>query len=309
MSVLVAGAVVLFLTAKKIFDYSAAPLKAKGSDFVFPPNPVQENPAVLVSEPDSSPITFKQRGGFTNDASHLNKTAVFGIVDVRSEDDVRNAIQFARENQLKLTCAGQQHSMGGQSFTHGGIILDCGISTKSRDKENKIANIQRGARWWQVQKRLDKQGLSVKSMQSINIFSVGGTLSVNAHVNRSDAGPGRSNGSFATRDAQQRRNRKGQPEENAELFRHVLGGYGLFGVILDVDLGIVPNQMYARKAQYLDYTEYPSYYRNNVESNPNIGLVFGRLSVAPQSYLRETAIHTYEKAPYDQRFLPCHRRR
>jgi FAD/FMN-containing dehydrogenase len=305
LSVLVAGAVVLFLTAKKIFDYSAAPLKARGSDFVFPPNPVQENPAVLVSEPDSSPITFKQRGGFTNDASHLNKTAVFGIVDVRSEDDVRNAIQFARENQLKLTCAGQQHSMGGQSFTHGGIVLDLrNFNRITPDKAYKLANIQTGACWWQVQQLLDKQGLSVKSMQSINIFSLGGTLSVNAHGIDPSPGPVAptvrsmrimlSSGDIV----------KASPTENSELFRHALGGYGLFGVILDVDLDIVDNEMYTRKTQYVNYSEYPSYYRNAVENNPNIGLVFGRLSVAPQSYLRETAVHIYEKAPYDAALPP-----
>ena len=32
--------------------------------------------------------------------------------------------------------------------------------------------------------------------------------------------------------------------ENAELFSLALGGYGLFGVILDVDLQVVPNERY-----------------------------------------------------------------
>ena len=43
------------------------------------------------------------------------------------------------------------------------------------DKEQKTVNVQTGARWWQLQQLLDKEGLSVKAMQSINIFSVGGT--------------------------------------------------------------------------------------------------------------------------------------
>ncbi len=36
---------------------------------------------------------------------------------------------------------------------------------------------------------LDEQGLSVKAMQSINIFTVGGTLSVNAHGIAHNPGP------------------------------------------------------------------------------------------------------------------------
>jgi len=120
---------VLILTAvlaaaKQIFDYSAAPEKDKNSDFVFPDDEEQKkgiDPDVLVKD---LPVTFRQLGGFTNDASHLNKTAIYGSVRVSSEEDIRKALQFARDHHLKVTCAGQQHSMGGQTFTHDGLILD-----------------------------------------------------------------------------------------------------------------------------------------------------------------------------------------
>jgi FAD/FMN-containing dehydrogenase len=93
---------------------------------------------------------------------------------------------------------------------------------------------------------------------------------------------------------------KASLNEEAELFRHALGGYGLFGVILDVDLEVVDNQMYTRRAVYMNYKDYPAYYRANVESNQEVGLVFGRLSIAPgSSFLRETAVHIYGKAQFD----------
>jgi FAD/FMN-containing dehydrogenase len=94
------------------------------------------------------------------------------------------------------------------------------------------------------------------------------------------------------------------PTENVKLFGHALGGYGLFGVILDVDLDIVDNEMYARKAVYMDYKNFPGYYKASVENNPEIGLVFGRLSLAPQSFLRETAVHTYMKKQFDGSLPP-----
>ncbi len=293
----------LVLSAKKIFDYAAAPDKEKESDFLFPSNPDQEKPTILVAEPQAPPFTFEQRGGFVNDASHLNKTAVYGVVQITSEDDIRNALQYARDHNLKVSCAGQQHSMGGQTFTHGGLVLDLRQFNRIQlDKERKIVNLQSGVRWWQLQKLLDQQGLSVKSMQSINIFSVGGTLSINAHG--IDPMPGQiaptvrslrvmlSDGSIV----------KASPTENADLFRHVLGGYGLFGVIIDVDLDVVANEMYTRKTIYMDYTGFPTYYRANIENNADIGLVYGRLSVAPQSFLRETAVHTYTRAPFEGEF-------
>jgi FAD/FMN-containing dehydrogenase len=285
---------------KKAFDYGAAPSTDKESDFLFPPDPAQEIPAAAIAHPNPPPITFERLGGFINDASHLNQTAIYGVVRPKNEDDIRNAVAFARDNNLKITSAGQQHSMGGQSFSHGGIVLDLRDFNRIQlDKDRRIVNVQSGVRWWQLQKALDKDGLSVKSMQSINIFSVGGTLSINAHGIDPMPGPIAptvramrvllASGEIVT----------ATPDENVELFRHVLGGYGLFGVILDADLTVVPNEMYARKATYLAHTNFPDYYAKNIEGNPQIGLFFGRLSVAPHDYLSETVIHTYEKTDFD----------
>lgn len=293
------------LCARKIFEYAAAPNHEKESDFLFPDDPDREKPVVLSMESKSPPVSFENLGGFIDDASHLNKTAVYGIVKVANVDDIRNALQFARDHHLKITCAGQQHSMGGQTFTHGGLVLDLrNFNQIALNKEHKTVNLQSGARWWQLQQLLDKEGLSVKSMQSINIFSVGGTLSVNAHGIDPMPGPVAptvrsirvmlSNGEIVN----------ASPVENSELFRHVLGGYGLFGVILDVDLDVVDNEMYARRATYMNYTDFPEYYNQNIENNPSVGLVFGRLSVAPQSYLRETVVHTYEKTEFEGSLPP-----
>jgi hypothetical protein len=124
LSLVLVVASFMVVGARKILEYAAAPDRDKESDFLFPHNADQGKPAVLISEPKAPPVSFKQLGGFTNDASHLNKTAIYGVVRITNEDDIRNALQFARENNLKVTCAGQQHSMGGQTFIHGGLILD-----------------------------------------------------------------------------------------------------------------------------------------------------------------------------------------
>src|SRR5258708_12099310 len=123
LPVVLVAASILVVGAKKIFDYAAAPDKEKESDFVFPTNSEQGKPTVLLAEPKSPPFTFEQRGGFVNDASHLNKTAVYGIVRITREDDIRNALQFARDHNLKVTCAGQHHSMGRQTFPHDTLVL------------------------------------------------------------------------------------------------------------------------------------------------------------------------------------------
>ena len=84
-----------------------------------------------------------------------------------------------------------------------------------------------------------------------------------------------------------------------ELFRHVLGGYGLFGAILDADLDVVDNEMYSRKLVYMDYKDFPSRYMRDVENNPESTLAFARLSVSPGSYLKEVALHAYTRAQFE----------
>src|ERR1700730_9322004 len=293
--------VFIFLFAvKKIFDYGAPPAKAKDYDFVFPASADQTKPtSIIVQSPMRLPA-FTQLGGFINDASCLNKTAVYGIAKISSVEDIRNALQFARENRLKVTIAGQRHSMGGQSFTKDGLVLDMrGFNQLKLDKGRKILNVQTGATWAQIQRLLDQQGLAVKAMQSINIFTVGGALSVNAHGIAHD--PGQlaptvrairvmlSDGEIKT----------ASPTENSELFRLALGGYGLFGVILDADLDVVDNEVYKWNSKYLDYKDFPSYYAKNVEGNTRLGLAYGRLSISPGSYLQEAALHTFEKTDFE----------
>jgi FAD/FMN-containing dehydrogenase len=295
----------LIVTFRELFIYSASPDKDKESNFIYPRNPDQEKLTTLTlpESPVAMPaIVLAQTGGFANDASHLDRTAIHGIVRIQSEADVSNALAFARANNLKVTCAGQQHSMGGQTFTRGGLVLDFrDFNHFTVDKEHKTVKVQSGVRWWQLQQVLDEQGLSVKAMQSINIFSVGGTLSVNAHGIDPEPGPIAptvrgvrvmlSSGEIV----------KASPTENSELFRHVLGGYGLFGIILDADLELADNAMYVRKAVYMDYKDFPSYYKKAVEGNGNIGLAFGRLSISPRGYLRESVAHIYEKTQYDEK--------
>lgn len=214
----------------------------------------------LFSAPENVPL--RQTGGTANDASCLNKTAVYGIAAITSVDDIRNAIAFARDNGLRVTSAGQQHSMGGQSFVRGGLVLDMkGFKGMALDKARGVLTVQSGAIWADVQRLLDKEGFSVKAMQSINIFTVGGTLSVNAHGIAHDPGPIAptvrslriiaSNGQLFT----------ASPTENPDLFRHVLGGYGLFGIIVDAELDVVPNATYAWTREQMDYRDFPAYYK------------------------------------------------
>lgn len=291
-------ALVAVFTGKKALDYSSPPEGEKNCDFVFPDR-ASSKPLNLAITAPPKPLPFEPRSGFINDASCLNKTPVFGVIKVQTVDDVSRALTFARDNHLKVSIAGQRHSMGGQTFTEGGLVLDMrSFNQVVLDRGRKIMHAQSGATWAQIQQLADINGLSVQAMQSINIFTLGGSLSVNAHGIAHRPGPLASTVLSLRIMLSDGEIRNASQTENPELFRLAIGGYGLFGVILDADIQLVENEAYVLDTLYLSPRDFSGYYQRNVASNPEVGLVYGRLSISPTSYLEEAAIHVYRKAPF-----------
>src|SRR5260221_361422 len=87
--------------------------------------------------------------------------------------------------------------------------------------------------------------------------------------------------------------------ENRELFSLAIGGYGLFGVILDVDLSLTDNDVYEKKTVELDYADYLDFFKREIRGNPNVGLHYAWPSVASEGFLKTMLVSTYYKT--DQR--------
>ena len=135
--------------------------------------------------------------------------------------------------------------MGGHSIAPDGIVIDMRPFDAMRlDGDRGILTVGAGATWAQIIPYLDERGSSVGVLQSDNSFSVGGSISVNCHGWVYGRPPIASTvESFRLMKADGEIVRCSR-DTNAELFSLVLGGYGLFGVILEVELRVVPNQCY-----------------------------------------------------------------
>lgn len=241
-------------------------------------------------------IPFRQKNGFINDISCLNQTPVYGIVDIRTVDNLRDALAFARENNLKVSTIGVRHSMGGQAFYTDAIILDMSnFDAIELDLHNQTITVQSGATWKQIQEFLHPYELSVKAMQSSNIFSVGGSISVNAHGMDHRAGSIAdtvkslrimlADGTIKTL----------SPTHDAQLFNLVVGGYGLFGVVLDAVIEITPNLMYEEHKYSCTTAELPEIIAA-VLKNPEIEIFYAHLSTSPVTFLNHAIVFTYK--PY-----------
>src|SRR5207302_9896510 len=81
--------------------------------------------------------------------------------------------------------------------------------------------------------------------------------------------------------------------ENDELFQAVVGGYGLFGIILDVQLILMDNLAYNEVRTIIKTQDFPSAYARIV-SDPSYHMFYEGLSVVPSSFLNETIIYAYK---------------
>lgn len=259
---------------------------------------------VDTSAPLVAELDWAQQAGLINDASCLNATAVYGIVRIHSEADVRNALLFAREQGLKIAPAGVRHSMGGQAFAPRALILDMRPFNRIElDEASRTITVQSGATWHDIQNLLHPR-FAVKAMQSTDIFTVGGSIAVNAHGMDHQVGAIaqtiRSMRVMLADGSVQTVSRS----ENPELFRLVVGGYGLFGIILDAVLEITENVIYAAGRRVVDYREFPALFRDELAANQGLGLMYAHLSTAPQSLLRELILYTYQEQDVPDAIIP-----
>ena len=242
---------------------------------------------------------WSQRGGFVNDASCLSRTAVAGVVTPRSDADIAGALAYARAHGLTVSAAGVKHSMGGQAFRRGGVVLDMrGMNAVRLDSAARTVEVESGATWHAIQLAIHP-AFAVKAMQSTDIFSVGGSISVNAHGMDHQAGAVMGSLRQVRLMLADGRIVTASRSENADLFRHVVGGYGLFGVILSATLDVVPNDIYRSERELIDYRQFPATFAR-IAADPAVGLSYVHLSTAPGTLLQEALVYEYRKFPEDQ---------
>ncbi len=86
-----------------------------------------------------------------DDASRLNATQVSEVRDIRTENDIRLALVTAHAAHKGISIAGIRHSMGGQTFAKGNIVLNMlPLDGLSYDAESRILTVQSGASWRHV---------------------------------------------------------------------------------------------------------------------------------------------------------------
>ncbi len=235
------------------------------------------------------------------DYARLTSARVAAVEPAVGVEQLRAVLADAAERGLTVSIAGSRHSQGGHTYRAGGIVLDMRNFNKilAVDTAGLTVTVQSGATWDEVQRAIAPLGLALKVMQSSNIFTVGGTLSANAH--------GRDIDVMQEVQVVQRfhllladgRVVEVSRDTNPELFGLVIGGYGLYGVILDVTLRVTRDELYEQRAVTMDYTAFPAYFADHIKPDADVALMLVRPSIDPDpaSFLRELVVVTWRRAP------------
>jgi FAD/FMN-containing dehydrogenase len=237
--------------------------------------------------------------GYVDDASRLNRTPVAEVWPVPSdpaeaEAQLAQLLARARAEGRRVSIAGARHSMGGHTIYPGGIVIDMRPWNRMKlDEGRDILKVQSGAIWKDIITYLDPRGRSVAVMQSNNSFSVGGSISVNCHGWQYDRPPIASTvESFRLMQADGTIVRCSR-NENAELFSLVLGGYGLFGVILDVELRVVPNERYRLEQYIVPVDQSLVTLDSKIKDQPGVQMVYARMGIVPGRLFQEVVLNAF----------------
>jgi FAD/FMN-containing dehydrogenase len=244
-----------------------------------------------------------------DDASRLNATPISRQAVLTSSEDgrllreLRATLGEAATEGRPIAMGGARHSMGGQSLPRNGIAASFAATTIEPDTNRRTYRVSAGARWRDVIRVLDPLGFSPAVTQSNHDFSIGGTLSVNAHGWPVPFGPFGAtirrfrimlaDGSVVTC----------SNSENAELFRLAIGGYGLFGIVIDADLAMVENSLLTPGSELMNADAFARRFVARA-TDPSLRMLYGRLSVAREGFLQQALLVGYTPPPQQPDRLP-----
>jgi len=148
--------------------------------------------------------------------------------------------------------------MGGQQFAVGGVLLDTRRynAVRSFDRERGLIEVESGLQWpelitWLVEKQTaEARQWGIRQKQTgADRLSIGGAVSANVHGRGLTLAPFVGDVERLTLIGPDGERRTCSRTENAELFRLVCGGYGLFGFIDTVTVRLSPRQKVRRTVE------------------------------------------------------------
>ena len=246
-----------------------------------------------------------------NDASRLSPTPVAKHVTIAkpTQDDliarIRAELKEAAEAGRPFAASVARHSMGGQSLPRDGTVVTLDGGALEMDTAAKTYRTTAGNRWSDVIRILDPKGFSPAVMQSNSDFGVGSTFCVNAHGWPVPHGPFGSTVKAIRLVLADGTLMQCSRTENAELFGLAMGGYGLFGVIVELDVEMTENLLLQPKFERMAPERFASEFTRVIDTDRSLRMAYGRMSVSRKNFFDDALMVTYRPVANPPATLPA----
>jgi FAD/FMN-containing dehydrogenase len=276
------------MTRRAVLVGAGAVAGAAATRYVGAQNPVMDGAGLIAPAGGE---------GVLNDASLLSETPIFRHVIVQEPPGdalvaaLRAEIKAAEAEGRCVNIGAARHSMGGQAIPRDGHAITFDAPSVEVDTAAKTYRVQAGTRWHQVIAALDPLGLSPKVMQSNSDFGVASTFSVNAHGWPCPFGPMgstvRSVGLVMADGTFLRASR----DENADLFAAAMGGYGLIGLITDLEVEAEANMLLEPTFAKMPTPDFAKAFTGVMDGS--IPMAYGRLNIDRDGFFDDAMLVTY----------------
>lgn len=190
----------------------------------------------------------------------------------------------------QIAVGGGRYSMGGQVAIRGGLHLDMRAMNRLvwLKLETRCVRVQAGMRWRDLQDLIDPHNLAVQTMQSYSNFTVGGSVSVNAHGRYVGNGPIVNSVRALQLVLADGAIVEASRTQNQEIFSAAIGAYGAVGVLTEIELDLAENTRLARVVQQVKLEDYAEFFKNRIASDR--ANILHNADLIPPHFDRPTAV-------------------
>src|SRR5216117_1159677 len=251
-----------------------------------------------------------EREIWVNDVhSQLNRTRVRELLRPHTSDDLAAIVRSASRKGLPISVSGCRHSMGGQQFATDSICIDTRPLARviSFDRERGLNEVEGRVEWPKlIRTYLDAQQENAKQwgiaqkQTGADTFTLGGSLSSNVHGRGLRMKPLISNIESFTIITADGKTIRCSREENSELFRLAIGGYGIFGLIDTVTLRLVPRQKLRRVVEIIRANDLSKRFEERIAQNFLYGDFQFSVDEKSPDFLQRGVFSCYEPISADE---------
>jgi FAD/FMN-containing dehydrogenase len=249
--------------------------------------------------------------------SHLNPTRVRDVVRPESIDAVQSVVRAARRNGRGVSVAGGRHAMGGQQFATNSTLIDMNGLTRviEFDRARGEIEVEAGIQWPELYQYLlesqanDKKPWAfIQKQTGADKLSIGGALAANVHGRGLRLPPFVGDVVAFTIVGPDGVVRRCSRTENSEVFRAAIGGYGLFGAMVNVRLRLTPRHKVQRTVEVIDIADLPAMFDQRIAEGYQYGDFQFATQLDPEALLRIGVFSCYRPVD-DATPMPANRAR